>query len=464
MRAVARRSAVPATAMPQAPPIGRPRRRGANRTLTTRSRAVADRFFRSPLAGVQWSASYAGFLLYVGVMTTYQLGIGDVAMAVALLALPFERGRFRFPAMLGLMGAMLGWAAFGYLGTSYPHLVREELITFGKLWLIVLVAVNVLNSGPRIRLFLVFWLACYVLYPVRGTLVNYFIGGYSTFGRALWNFIYANPNDLAALTLLHLSIAAGLFVTEGYRWTRRATLVSLFLLPLVMLLTQSRGAFLGLAAFTLLALAGQKKKRVKSFALAAVICLVGAMFVPSSAWERLGGVGEIIGGTEAIDGMDEEGSAEQRWAIWKTAGIIIADNPVTGVGWGAYPEANAAYAVFDGPESTNVGKRDTHSTYLNVLAEIGWPGLMLFLGLIAAAILPADRVRRQIRDVLPERSRQLRFLELGMLGFLLAGVFGSYGRLSFLYLHLVLIWATADVLRTQFAQRSRFTPRPGAPA
>lgn len=409
---------------------------------------------------MQWSLSYAGFLVYIGVITTYELGIGDVAMAAALIGLPFERGRFRLPPLLGFLGAMLLWAAVGYGSTYYPLVVWDELVALGKLWLIVLVAVNVLNSSGRIRLFLIFWLLCFALYPARGTLVNYFVGGYSTFGRAIWNFIYANPNDLAALTLLHLSIAAGIFVSDAHRWMKRGALASLFFLPVIILLTQSRGTFIGFAAFTVLALVGQKT-RIKAFALAGVVALVALMFVPSSAWERLGGLGDVAFGDASIAAMDEEGSAEQRWQIWQTAGLIIRDNPVTGVGWGAYSEANANYAAYAGPESTNYGARDAHSAYISVLAELGWPGLLLFMGVIGAAVLPADRVRRQLRGVMPMRSRQVRLLELGLLGFLLAGIFASYQRLSFLYLHLAVIWALADVLRREADRQARPIPLGG---
>lgn len=443
---------IPATrtvrAAPRATPAG-----ARHRTKGSVKSPLADAYTRSPLRGVQWSVSYVGFLLYVGVITTYQLGIGDIAMAVALLGLPFERGRFRFPLMLGLLGAFLAWAAIGYTSTLYPVVVAEQLLNLAKLWLIVLVAVNVLNSGPRIRLFLIFWLLCFALYPARGTLVNYFVGGYSTFGRAIWNFIYANPNDLAALTLLQLSIAGGLFLSEGHRWIRRGALASLFVLPVIILLTQSRGAFIALAAFAIVALAGQRR-RLRSIALAGTVLLTAMMFVPSSAWDRLGSVAGITQGEEAVGTLDEEGSAEQRWQIWKTAGMIIQDHPLFGVGWGAYPEANAVYAGWSGPESTNRGKRDTHSTYLNVLAELGWPGLLLFIGMVAAVVVPTERVRRQLQALYPARSAQMRLLELGLLAFLLAGVFGSYSRLSFLYLHMASLWAVADVLR-QNAKRGR---------
>ena len=185
-----------------------------------------------------------------------------------------------------------------------------------------------------------------------------------------------------------------------------------------------------------------------------MVRLARVMFVPSkrgSGWESC----ERWRDGEAARGLDEKGSAEQRWEIWQTAGAIIRDHPVMGVGWGAYGEANAVYAEWRGPGTLNPGKRDTHSSYLNLLAETGWPGFFLFLGMIASVLLPTDAVRRRIRHTMPARSSAIRMLELGLLGFLLAGVFASYNKLSFLYLQLAVAWAMAEVLRREAAQHVR---------
>src|SRR5437867_12431046 len=54
----------------------------------------------SPLRGVQWSFIYAGFLLYIFVITTYQLNIGTAAMLAAAGGLFFQRDAMRLPPLL----------------------------------------------------------------------------------------------------------------------------------------------------------------------------------------------------------------------------------------------------------------------------------------------------------------------------------------------------------------------------
>jgi len=100
-----------------------------------------------------------------------------------------------------------------------------------------------------------------------------------------------------------------------------------------------------------------------------------------------------------------------------------------------------AYA--NGDVSDVLADRDAHNTYVTLAAENGIPGLLLFLFLVGGTIMRSRRVRQRVRDTLPNGAEQLRYLELGLICFCAAGVFGSYGRLSFLYVHLALIWALA---------------------
>ena len=164
-------------------------------------------------------------------------------------------GRIRFPPFLALFCAFLGWVALGTLQSRYPEAVSGQVLDMAKLGLILFAGANALQTRSQVRFFMIFWLGCYALYPLRGTYFNYF-GGYTVFGRALWNYIYGNPNDLAALTLLQLSMAVGLLVTEPKGWFKRASFVGVFMLVLLVFMTQSRGGFLGLATYAYLRIGG----------------------------------------------------------------------------------------------------------------------------------------------------------------------------------------------------------------
>jgi probable O-glycosylation ligase (exosortase A-associated) len=410
---------------------------------------------------LRWTLGYIGILAYVCVITTYALPIGDLAVAAALVGVILQRESLRFPRPLVLFVLLLGWIAAGYTQSRYPDYVREELINFVKLGLVLLAAFNVLRTRSQLRFFMIFWLGCFALYPMRGTYVNYFMAGYTRFGRALWNFIYSNSNDLAALTLLFLAMAVGVLVAEPKGWFKRAAFLGVFLLTLLIFLTQSRGGILGLAVFGLFALAGYRHK-LRSLALGVAAVLVVATFAPPSVWARLRGLARATD-TENLRAVDKEGSAQQRWQIWQTAFEIIRDYPLTGVGWGAYSQANAAYAPLTGGADVRLGARDAHSTYFGVLAETGYPGLFLFLALVLGTALEVDRIRRRHKDLMPKTAMQLYFMEVGLLGYLVCGIFGSFERISFFYLHLVLMWALAKALESD-AQALQALPQPtGSP-
>jgi O-antigen ligase len=383
-------------------------------------------------------------LVYVFVILTYRLPIGDVAMVAALVGVVFQRERLRFPPLLAWFGLYLLWGMVSYALSPYRSVVGETLLDYGKLWLIALVAVNALRTRGQLRFFAIFFLFWFATHPARGALFNNFIYGYTEGGRTVWNGMYKNPNDLAALTLLPLAIAAGL-LDDRNKWIRRGAFASVIVLPTLMVMTESRGGFIALAMFGVLTLTGQRK-RLRG---ALIFVLLGTVIVlasPSGAWERIATIGDAR--SDAADS-----SARQRRTIWRVAGEIIDDHRLAGIGLGAYPEANAAYAAADPELALAGGPRDTHSTYLNVLAETGYPGLLIFLGSIAAVLVPAERARRRYKQADPGRADDLWYFECALIAYLTAGVFGSYSHLPYLWLQLALITVSVPLLRSHLPKR-----------
>ena len=412
-----------------------------------------------PSMGVEWSVLYVAFLAYIFAVVTYKLPIGGAAMALALAGLVLESGPLRCPPLLVWMGGYLLWSVLGYMQTAFPEVVLDQLLALGKLWLIALVAVNALTTRARIRFFIVFFLGCFALFPVRGALVNY-VGGYTVFGRALWNYIYGNPNDLAALTLLQLSMAAGLLRANVRSWVRWASMAGVGILILVVVLTQSRGAFVALAAFVLLSL-GATRRKLRSALIVAVVALALMIVAPAGVWDRVLGLRNATTLSQ-VENVDAEGSARQRLQIWKVAAKIISEHPVAGVGVGAYPPTHQRYARSSEFNRIARGARDPHSTLVQVAAESGIPGAILFIGMIVSLVRFAERQRKAAAVALPRTAQLLLFLEFGLFAFLIAGIWGSFAYMSFFSLHLVLIWAIADICRRDLQPLGMHPPPRGA--
>ncbi len=127
-----------------------------------------------------------------------------------------------------------------------------------------------------------------------------------------------------------------------------------------------------------------------------------------------------------------------RFALLQTAGRMVADHPVLGVGLGAYAHANRDY-------NPALGAYDTHNTYVNIAAETGLPGLILFLAMMVSLLREAIAARRYA-DRLGSSSGAAelpRWLFLGLIAFLIAAVFGSFAKLAFVYLYLTLLWSAS---------------------
>jgi probable O-glycosylation ligase (exosortase A-associated) len=374
------------------------------------------------------------------VITTYAVPIGDVAIIVALGGLLVENKRIRLEAPLRWFGIFVLWCAFGTALTRYPALAVDRTYLLAKLWIVMLVALAVLDSRPRIQVFLILSLLFFATYPARGAIFN-FLGGYNYEGRALWIKEYANPNQLGALTLLQLALAFGLLFTARQRVVFFGAIASLAVLPIVILMTGSRGVFIALVVFTGLVLARHPKRGRLLMGLS-VVALIAVLAAPEIVWKRVGGLSRVRG-TENL--RDADTSAEQRWEILQASFRIISDYPVVGTG----PGTVGPYLAMYDPHIRMI--HDTHSTYVNVLLETGIIGLVIFVGLLGTVLRRAHRALRSLRQRPSAWVQQLLFAFSGLIGFLVAGIWGTFTNLQFFYIYLAIVWSLTSVTLAEAA-------------
>lgn len=380
--------------------------------------------------------SLSGLLLYLWVIHYPAYPLAQTGIIIGLIGIAIDPHPIRVPTPLWWFGAFVLWSGLGYAQSSYPDVARDGFIEYLKLWLIFLLGANVAHERRGLRTLTIAWLALFAFYPVRGTLFNV-VFGISKFGRYAWNNIFANPNDLAALTLPMLALCIGLLQTERTRWVRIAATTGAVLLPAIIFFTQSRGGIMALMLFGALVLLRHRKRARTLIILTAAASLV-AITVPSSVWSRLGGLRSVTS-TETLGEADPEGSAEQRYEIWKVAMAIAADHPVFGTGPATYPKLHAVYARGSQFDRTALGERDTHSTYLNTLVEAGVVGLVLFLGMLIAIFVEGHRVLALVRRQNPLVETQINTLLIGLVAFLVTSLFATSQHVAFLYLYLAIV-------------------------
>jgi O-antigen ligase len=403
-----------------------------------------DLFPANPLEGFKLNLALIGLSLYLLAMTSVRIPVGDIAIGLALVGVMTQPGGIKVPPVSRFLALFALWALLAGLQSSYPGQVSNGITDLVKLWIIGMLVYNALQTRVMIRLFMLVYLACFVLFPVRGTLITFFVLGERDEGRAYWIQLYGNPNDLAAILLLQLSMLIAFLAAEPKGWVRKIATSGFLLFPGLILLTQSRGVFLGLIAFLGIVLAGQKR-RMKVMLQMAVLTVMLIPALPPEVWERLGTLKKATSTSTLHEVDGSGGSTKQRFEIWQVARKIIRENPVTGIGYNAYKEAHLHYS--QGGEFTSLvrGRWNTHSLYLNVLAETGYPGMLIYLLMIAGVLVPAELVRRKSKTRFPVVSRQLLVLEAGALAFLIACIFGHLAFLVHFHIHLMLIAAMTAV-------------------
>jgi O-antigen ligase len=166
-----------------------------------------------------------------------------------------------------------------------------------------------------------------------------------------------------------------------------------------------------------LAFAGLHRRRaiaLSGIAMFAIAILI-AVPIPVQYFDRL----QTIRNYEEVD----ERSALSRIHFWKVALAMAADHPL-GVGLKNY-QANYDRYDFEGGYFGN--RRDVHSTHLQVLAETGYGGFLIYVSLLWGALVYLFRVRRRARDerLAPEDRRFLLTMSTALIASLAAFVVGG---------------------------------------
>jgi len=228
--------------------------------------------------------------------------------------------------------------------------------------------------------------------------------------------------------------------------------VSVMLLPLIyylrthtVIFPRSRIVNLGYIGMAVIALAAA----VGTFARTG---LVGLIVVAAAIWLRsrqkllLGIVGIAAAAAIAfltsdawnariatIDDYNTESSALARILVWQWTLEFVSHNPFGG-GFESYLVNEITLPAPDGGMAQIHGKA-YHSIYFEVLGEHGWPGLAMFLSLIAVAMWSQHSVAR-LTKAIPELHwcRDLaRSLEVALLSLLVCGAFIGIAFLPMLW-------------------------------
>jgi len=186
--------------------------------------------------------------------------------------------------------------------------------------------------------------------------------------------ILNDPNDLALILLFPLAFAlARVAFRRGFLDALLAATASSAILAGI-LFTQSRGALLGvIAVFFVLFL---QRFKMALPALLAIMIAGPLVFSAMNLSSR-----DHAGVSEIFDGELED-SAAHRLEAWETALAMAVSRPIRGVGAGNFNGLYRRYTRY-----WRSREMSTHSMWFQVLAELGFIGLGLFVGMIVTSFV-----------------------------------------------------------------------------
>lgn len=350
----------------------------------------------------------------------------EVAVFVAATVVVLRRlavGRIPLP-----FAAPLGWAVALFLWTLIAvfHAIDETLaikVLFSLLGGII--CSTVVLAGCRdmqdLRILLGGFVTSGVLIGLitfseasRGGRISAQFGGSEVVSGRLQG-AFDSPNQLGSFCALMIPIAASLiFAARKTRWRVAASMAVIFLLATLML-SLSRGAWVGVAVALLFLLLKLREARRLLVILAVPLAIVG-YFVwtlgPTKTDVRV--VGERARAITVLSPYDD------RRVIYKEAIREFKENPLLGVGPGGFPVASTRIVS----ESATLSYAHAHNLYLNWAAEAGLPSLVIIFGFAIALGVAAQTASREARMRGDPRDRALVLgIAASLLTVLTQGVF-----------------------------------------
>ena len=209
------------------------------------------------------------------------------------------------------------------------------------------------------------------------------IGIFTSRGRA--EGASGNANFFAMVEIFALPLVLALAAEVPRRVLRIGLYVVVFVIILSVFASLSRGGFLTLVSVAVAALV--LPARSSFFQSRAHKAFVLALIAAFAFFAYRAESGTLAPRLESVFAKDQTGAG--RTNVWRGAWTSIKERPIFGLGYGSFiSEANELMLRTPGLDLKNMTLRRrglyAHSAYIETAAEVGIPGLTLFLGMLIA--------------------------------------------------------------------------------
>lgn len=304
-----------------------------------------------------------------------------------------------------------------------------------KIILMTITAVCVVDSFDRLRIFVLVMAASLGVFVLKDLPFMIATGGsFRLYGPP--QSMIADNNDFG----LALNMTLPLFFFLGKTESNRRLRTFMYFMALVtvpaIFFTYSRGALLGLGVVTMI-LFLRIKKRILLLPVLGLVTLMAVVLAPASWQDRM---------SFFLDGK-LDASALSRFNSWTFSWRLASDFPFVGGGFETFtPELFQRYAT------TATDVHGPHSIYFGVLAEHGFPGLILYLLLVLSCLASLHRVIKWARFRGDQRAIDYAdMLRLSIVAFLVSGVFLGRAYFDFYFSIVACVAILSHVCRETWA-------------
>lgn len=313
-----------------------------------------------------------------------------------------------------------------------------SFVEFIKIVLVALFTTGMVHSRERLRMILWVITLSFAFFGFKSGIVGILTGGGAQIIQGPGGMLKDN-NDFALALSMGIPMMVMLGHSERRDILRKALLTCVPLTMITVAMTHSRGGFLAML-IGILVLTSRSRNRIAGFAMMGLMALGGFLMAPKGVVERL----------QSIAAYQEDASAQARLAAWRTAGVMIRENPVFGVGFGHFQDNYVRYDPARVDEELDVHKAHVaHNSYLQIWAECGTPTFLLYLILILVSYIDLWSVRGMARRRFHSSwiLNYATMFEASLTTFMVGSVFLNRAHFDLFYHWVALILAFTTIAR-----------------
>jgi hypothetical protein len=308
-----------------------------------------------------------------------------------------------------------------------PEMHSRFTFDFAKLIIVILVAYKLISTEKVFDV-------CLWIYILGSTYIGYlaYSLGRNWQGRVegIGMIDTGGDGNMTAAAIAPALILLMYFAWLGNKKIKLLAIICGALIANGIVLINSRGAFLGVMVGALIFLfymifsKYQYKGQRGTAVLIVIIMLSGSLYVADDAfWARMQTMENIEDGST---------SGSHRIEFWMATFDVLRDYPL-GVGIQGFIELSPAYLPEHYFENRTTGKA-VHSTWFQLLNEVGWLGLILFIGMLFSLFRMGRKAKLYLINFEDYRNYfKIQALEAAFVSYLVSASFINRARAEVLF-------------------------------